>query len=99
MHNIIPNLPKVNSVKTKSFTLIELLIVMANIGISIVIAIPNYMNAILKAEIASTYARMKNTHTAIFNYMLDHQMYPPHGYGDNYHWPRGFIALTCSASI
>ena len=82
-----------NNVKTLSFTLIELLIVVSIIGILAAIAIPNYMNASIKAEIVSTYARIKNTHSAISGYMLDHQMFPPHGLG-TFNMPVAFSALT-----
>jgi prepilin-type N-terminal cleavage/methylation domain-containing protein len=71
------NTSQVISIKKWSFTLIELLIVVSIIGILAEIAIPNCMNAVLKAKIASTYVRMKNTHSAIHGYMIDHQMSPP----------------------
>lgn len=83
-----------NDTKTTSFTLIELLIVVSIIGILAAIAIPLYSNASLKAEIASTYARMKNVHTAISGYMLDHQTFPPPGLTGNYYRPEAFAALT-----
>ena len=77
-----------------SFTLIELLIVVSIIGILAAIAIPNFMNANIKAKIASTYTRIKTAHTAIASYMLDHQMFPPHGFVGTYDRPVAFSALT-----
>ncbi len=64
--------------KTKSaFTLIELLIVVAIIGILAAIAVPNFLNAQSRAQISRTVADMKALHTAMETYRLDNNAYPP----------------------
>lgn len=55
----------------KGFTLIELLIVVAIIGILAAIAVPNFLNAQIRAKIARGYADMKNISTAIEQFRLD----------------------------
>ncbi len=58
------------------FTLIELLIVVAIIGILAAIAVPNFLNAQLKAKIAATTGNMKAIGSAIEMYAIDHRKYP-----------------------
>ena len=58
------------------FTLIELLIVVAIIGILAAIAVPNFLNAQLRARIARTYADLKAISGAMEPYFLDHNRYP-----------------------
>ena len=60
-----------------AFTLIELLIVVAIIGILAAIAVPNFLNAQLRAKISRTYGDMKALHTAMEAYRLDNNDYPP----------------------
>ncbi|MFH1743728.1 MAG: prepilin-type N-terminal cleavage/methylation domain-containing protein [bacterium] len=57
--------------KAAAFTLIELLIVVAIIGILAAIAVPNFLNAQIRAKIARSYADMKTTMTGIEQFRLD----------------------------
>ncbi len=58
--------------KQNAFTLIELLIVVAIIGILAAIAVPNFLNAQVRAKLARGMADMKNMGTAIESFRLDH---------------------------
>ncbi|MBD3265671.1 prepilin-type N-terminal cleavage/methylation domain-containing protein [bacterium] len=61
--------------KRKGFTLIELLIVVAIIGILAAIAVPNFMNAQMRAKIARVYADLRSVSTAMRMYQVDHNRY------------------------
>ncbi len=63
--------------KNQGFTLIELLIVVAIIGILAAIAVPNFLNAQTRAKIARVYADVDAQGTALEQYRLDHNFYPP----------------------
>jgi len=77
--------------KRKGFTLIELLIVVAIIGILAAIAVPNFLNAQVRAKIARCVSDMKSLSTALEMYRMDGNDYPPCskarvvGSGDNFH--------------
>ncbi|MGC9326089.1 MAG: type IV pilin protein [Candidatus Hinthialibacter sp.] len=58
------------------FTLIELLIVVAIIGILAAIAVPNFLNAQVRAKVARAQADMKNIKTALESYQLDYNNFP-----------------------
>ncbi len=64
------------------FTLIELLIVVAIIGILAAIAVPNFMNARIRATVAKVQADSKGLGEAYTMYRLDNSKWPPHIDGD-----------------
>ncbi|MBZ0255488.1 prepilin-type N-terminal cleavage/methylation domain-containing protein [bacterium] len=62
---------------TKAFTLIELLIVVAIIGILASIAVPNFINAQVRAKTARAQADLRTISNAMLAYQLDENHYPP----------------------
>jgi type II secretion system protein G len=60
----------------QAFTLIELLIVVAIIGILAAIAVPNFLNAQTRAKIARAESDMRNLKVGIDSYQIDNNIYP-----------------------
>lgn len=60
----------------KVFTLLELLIVVAIIGILAAIAVPSFLNAQVKAKVSRALSDMRNIGTALKMYQLDQNGYP-----------------------
>ena len=75
----------------KGFTLIELLIVVAIIGILAAIAVPNFMNAQIRAKVARCVSDMNTISKGLKMYKMDDNVYPVWRYarvagsGDYFH--------------
>lgn len=96
----------------KGFTLIELLIVVAIIAILAAIAIPNFLQAQVRAKISRANNDLRNIATALESYYVDHNAYPPHndewwlyighsgitgeGRGDEWFQPMEFLTTPIS---
>ena len=72
------------------FTLIELLIVVAIIGILAAIAMPNFLNAQLRAQIARVDSEFRTIRTAFESYRIDENNYPDWSQG----WANAWGRLT-----
>ena len=69
--------------KKSGFTLIELLIVVAIIGILAAIAVPNFLNAQIRAKIAKAESNLKTFTTAVEMYRMDNGANFPHTHTAN----------------
>lgn len=65
--------------KPHAFTLIELLIVVAIIGILAAIAVPNFLNAQMRAKVARVNGDLRALAMGIEAYRIDENAYPPNG--------------------
>ncbi len=88
--------------KTNAFTLIELLIVVAIIGVLAAIAVPNFLNAQTKAKITRAAADMRNISVAFGAYMADHNEFPMGiimGHDPRERWGWGFLPESLSTPV
>ena len=76
--------------RNNAFTLIELLIVVAIIGILAAIAVPNFLNAMLRAKIANTQSDLRTMTDAMMQYHLDNNSYHAHrdGLSQQFQFPH-----------
>ena len=75
---------------TAGFTLIELLIVVAIIGILAAIAVPNFLNAQIRAKIGRVQADLRSIATALESYRIDNNKPYPRDFNFTYkyRWRR-----------
>lgn len=83
-----------NTKNYPAFTLIELLIVVAIIGILAAIAVPNFLNAQVRAKVARVESDFRTLATALESYYLDANGYPPYGQWGGHTSPRYFNVLS-----
>ncbi len=84
----------------RAFTLIELLIVVAIIGILAAIAVPNFLNAQIRAKYSRCLSDMKACVTALEMYCLDKGGFPPVGFdGSENAWGLSKVLTTPVAYI
>jgi len=85
--------------RAHGFTLIELLIVIAIILILIAIALPNFLEAQMRARVTKAKADMRSLHLAMDSYYLDWKVYPAeHERDTNSRIQRGLCWLTTPIS-
>ncbi len=82
--------------KSLGFTLIELLIVVAIIGILAAIAVPNFLNAQIRAKVSRVQGDFKAIATALEMYKMDSGRYISRS--NNISWPWRFRPLTTPVS-
>lgn len=63
--------------KKQAFTLIELLIVVAIIAILAAIAVPNFLEAQVRAKVSRARTDLRSIATALESYAVDNNKYPP----------------------
>ncbi len=71
----------------KAFTLIELLIVVAIIGILAAIAVPNFLGAQIRAKVAHSLSELRTYQNVQKLYLMDHNDIPGHYDGKEEHCP------------
>ncbi len=79
----------------KGFTLIELLIVVAIIGILAAIAVPNFLNAQVRAKVAKAVSNQKAVATSLEMYRIDNNTFiPMYAYGGTFNDYYPYVGLT-----
>jgi len=81
----------------RGFTLIELLIVVAIILVLIAIALPNFLEAQIRARVTRAKGDLRTLHTAMDAYYLDWKFYPSESEDNIHAWgfgSRGMMMLT-----
>ena len=66
-----------NNARKHAFTLIELLIVVAIIAILAAIAVPNFMEAQVRAKVSRVHSDLRTLNLACEIYIIDNNKYPP----------------------
>lgn len=76
------------------FTLIELLVTLAILLILIAIALPNFLEAQIRARVVRTRSELKTISAALLRYHQDFHFYPLRTTPNGQTWPSGLNNLT-----
>ncbi|MEO8376238.1 MAG: type II secretion system protein GspG [Candidatus Sumerlaeota bacterium] len=82
-----------------AFTLVELLITVAIIGILAAIAVPNFLEAQTRAKVTRALADMRSLRTAVEAYAVDNNAYPIDGSKVGDHQPYDLLPTHVTSPI
>lgn len=72
--------------KPNAFMLVELVVIVAILGIMIAVAVPNFTRAEERAQVSRVRADLHMVAVALESYSADHGRYPLHGFPEE--WPE-----------
>lgn len=79
---------------TRGFTLLELLVTIGIILVLIAIALPYFLDAMIRANVTRTHAELKAISQSLERYHLDFRFYPLRATPAGQTWPSGLHNLT-----
>src|SRR5260221_6983793 len=83
----------------RAFTLIELLIVVAIIAILAAIAVPNFLEAQVRAKVTRVKADLRTVATALEAYSVDSNHYPWSGPTNTKFYPIGTTCVNLTTPV
>jgi type IV pilus assembly protein PilE len=86
-------------VRTRGFTLIEIMIVVVIIGILGAVAVPSYVNYLRRGDMSEAFSNLSTARIAMEQYYQDNRNYGASGTACGGALPTGsYFAITCATS-